>query len=70
MAITTKAQTVEVSGVTKIVVSNRAEDPNDGDQVREIRVICGDDEEAPTFVLRVKGEDAESIKVTAPEQDF
>lgn len=69
MAITTKAQTVEVSGVTKIVVSNRAEDPNDGDQVREIRVI-GDDEENPVFILRVKGEDAEAIKVTAPEQDF
>ncbi len=69
MAITTKAQTVEVSGVTKIVVSNRAEDPNDGDQVREIRVI-GDDPENPVFILRLKGADANAIEVTAPEHDF
>lgn len=70
MAITTKAQTVEVSGVTKIVVSNRAEDESDGDQVREIRVICGEDDEVPAFILRVKGETVEAIKVSAPVQDF
>ena len=69
MAITTKAQTTEVSGVTRIIVSNRSEDETDGDQVREIRVISGD-EQNPVFILRVKGEDAEAIKVTAPEQDF
>lgn len=69
MAITTKAQTVEVSGVTNVIVSNKAEDESDGDWVREIRVI-GDDPENPVFILRLKGADANAIEVTAPEHDF
>lgn len=69
MAIETKAQTIKVSGVTDVVVTNQAIEEGTGDYIREIRVM-GADPENPVLRLFIAGETAAAVKVTAPEFDF
>ena len=68
MSITTLSQTIEVTGVEDVVVTDAEIDPETGDHVREIRILGAD--QVPVFILRIAADDREKINVTAPEQQF
>jgi hypothetical protein len=68
MSITTLSQTIEVTDVQDVVVTDAETDTETGDFVREIRILGAD--QVPIFTLRIAADDREKINVTAPEQQF
>lgn len=68
MTVTTLNQTVSITGVEDVVVTDAQLDEDTGDFVREIRIIGAD--EVPVFIVRIAADDREKINVTAPEQQF
>lgn len=68
MTITTLYQTILVSDVEDVVVTDAELDTNTGEHIREIRIIGAD--EIPVFILRLAADDRQKINVTAPEQEF
>ena len=68
MSITTLSQTIEVTGVEDIIVTDAETDTETGAFVREIRILGAD--QVPMFTLRIAADDREKINVTAPEQQF
>lgn len=69
MAISTLAQTLGVTGVERIIVTDIETDGDIGDKVREIRILrtLNGDDEVPVLIIRVSGETAAAIEITAPE---
>jgi len=72
-ALTTKQQSIEVTEVTDMIVTEIVQD-NDGAYVREIRVFVA--AEAPAtgqvqmFVLRTKGATRSALEITSPAAQF
>ena len=67
--ITTTHQTVRVTGVTSVTVTEPEFDADLNAYVRELRVSV-DEAAAPVFVLRIEGDTQQAIALTAPEQRF
>ena len=68
MTVTTLNQTVSITGVEDVVVTDAQLDGGTGDFVREIRIIGA--AEVPVFIVRIAANNREKINVTAPEQQF
>lgn len=68
MTIATLNQTISISGVEDVVVTDAQLDGDTGDFVREIRIIGAD--EVPVFIVRIASNNRDKINVTAPEQQF
>lgn len=65
MAIEIKSQTIELTEVTDVIVTERVAHVGSGDRIRELRFIGAND-----FVLMrlyIRGEDDDAIAITAPE---
>lgn len=68
MTVTTLNQTVLITDVEDVVVTDAEVDQETGDHVREIRILGPAN--VPVFTLRVASDDRAKINVTAPEQEF
>jgi len=69
--ILTTLQTIKVTNVGKITVTDRVEDEDNSVWVREIRIDGTVADGSPrVFVLRLEGEDEDSIRIDAPLQGF
>ena len=71
MSIETIKQTIEITGVLAITITDVVEDVNEGVYVREIRVHGVGGAQAPAFFsLRLVGAQAADVAIIAPEQTF
>ena len=72
MAIRPIKQEIAVDDVTKIIVTAPILNEETGDWERDIRVVTSplNDEQYPTFTLRVAADQKSKIAVHAPEQEF
>lgn len=68
MTVTTLNQTVLITGVEDVVVTDAEVETETGDFVREIRIIGAGN--LPVFTLRIAADNRDKINVTAPEQAF
>ena len=68
MTITTLSQSLHLSQVDNIVVTDPSLDPLTGAMVREVRVFSSGIEAVPAMTLRLAASDAEGagIKITVP----
>lgn len=73
-SIVTKAQTIEIDGVTDIIVTATTLDEDAGDYVRELRffgIPAAEGQSAPlVFTLRIRHPQRDAIAITVPQQDF
>lgn len=70
--VTTRVQTVEVSNVVQVIVTE-TQIAYEDTYVREIRVMTQDDEETTpqqAFVVRLVGSTLMGVQLTAPPQEF
>ncbi len=66
MSITTVNQTIKITEVADVLVTEVEQDG--GEYLRDIRILAADD--AVVFTLRLSGDAADKIKFTTPELDF